>query len=122
MVFRADRVGTVCGVVVRREGFARHRIRAVHWRHAMKANLAGYEARQAIEFRLEAVDAVFDLCIPEFELATPFAVPLLVEVKQQIHAPVPLTVFDKVKVHMDVQSAATVSEMHAATSELLVVK
>ena len=63
------------------------------------------------------MDAVLDFLVPEFDVAAPVLLPVLVEVKEDVQAAIEMTILDEVEVDVYIEVSARTGLVDAATGE-----
>src|SRR5580658_2987875 len=107
-------------VVVAGERFAYAVRGAIHGGYAMEAYFVSFKNDAPVEQRLKAVVAVFDLLVPELEMAAPLGFPAGIEKNQNVEPPVQFAFSNVVEVDVHIQASARTGLMDTAADQFLV--
>ncbi len=80
--------------------------------------IGGREDHKPVEQRRDTVDDPCHVAVPQFQVATPRLIPVLVEVKQDVQSPVHTEPTVSVEVCVNFQKAAAHDLMQTATDEV----
>ena len=90
-------------VIVSGEGFSGGAGGAQDGRDAVVADFVGFEDDATVEDRRVRMDAVFDVFVPELDVAALLGTPVFIEIDEDIEATVEFPGFDVVEVDVNVE-------------------